>query len=263
MIRACTGATAWVCLMPLGRSALALAMTTSLADTLTSLLLGLRDGLRPSLLLHALGSLLAVLVCWFVLFSVVDERWWSLATLSAHVQSWTHLDASVATVLAALLFTFSYVLLVLTSMALVILFVLMPRIRQVCLRGYPALAQGTQAVGTGMLTLWRHAMWMVLAASGALLLGWVLPVVGALLGTAVMAHANVRGLLVDALEGLATAAELQTVLRQQRVAITLLGLALSVLAMVPVLGLLSLFIMGPSASHLAFRGLMRQRSRRG
>jgi hypothetical protein len=242
--------------------------------TLSSLLLGLRDGLRPTLILHALGWLMAVLLGWFGLFSVVDDKWWSLATLTAHVQALTHLDSAFAGILAALLFTFTYVLLVLTSMALVILFVLMPQIRRVCLRRYPALtevpqragmgaAPGAEPVpGIGLRTLWRHALWMVLAAASAMVLTWVLPFVGAPLGMALMAHANVRGLLVDALEDLATEAELQAVLRQQRVAITLLGLVLSTLAMVPVLGLLSLFIMGPCASHLAFRALMQQRGLR-
>ncbi len=232
-------------------------------NALPSLLLGLRDGLRPTLILHALGWLMAVLMGWFGLFAVVDDEWWSLATLTAHVQAHTQLDAAFAGILAAMLFTFSYVLLVLTSMALVILFVLMPRIRQVCLASYPSLSPSPDAGGLpAIVAPVRHALWLVGAAVAAGALSWVLPGVGSLAGLALMAYANTRGLVMDALDGLASPAEQAAVLRQQRGATLLMGLVLPLLALVPVLGLLSLFIMGPSASHLAFRALMQQRGLR-
>ncbi len=233
-------------------------MPTPLSHTLTSLLLGLRDGLRPRLILISLFSLMAVLIGWFVLFSVADEQWWSLSALGDRLVAHTHLDATVAKVLAGFLFVLSYAVLVLVSMGLVILFVLMPRIRQVCLQAYPSLTPVSS--GLGLLGPLRNALWLVLAFLLGGVLSWVVPVWGSLAFVALVSYFNVRGLLYDALDGLATTREQEVVLRQQRGAILMLGLALSGLAMVPVLGLLSPAIMGTSASHLAFRGLTRLRA---
>jgi hypothetical protein len=234
-------------------------MLTPLSHTLTSLLLGLRDGLRPRLILTSLLSLMAVVTAWFVLFSVADDQWWSLSALGERLAARTHLDASIAKVLAGFLFALSYAALVMVSMGLVILFVLMPRIRQVCLQAYPSLTPVSGSLS--LMGPLRNALWLVLAFLLGLVLSWTVPVWGGLAFVALVSYFNVRGLLYDALDGLATTREQEAVLRQQRGAILMLGLALSGLAMVPVLGLLSPAIMGTSASHLAFRGLTRLRGR--
>jgi hypothetical protein len=239
---------------------MALVLTSSnLPLPLASLAFGLRDGLRPTLVLHALRWLFALLMAWLGLFAWVGDRWWSLPTLTSALQRVVNVETSTASTLAAGLFVWSYVLVVLTSVFLLNMYVLMPRIRRVCLARYPRLVTGLDAPSVGWRVLARHTVWMLLATLWATGLSWVLPGLGAVLGLVIMAHANVRGLVVDALQDLATADELSAVLRRQRHAITLLGLVLSVIALVPMLGLSSLLVMGPCCSHFAFRALLQQR----
>jgi len=227
---------------------------------LRALLLGLKDGLRPSLALSSCMWMIGVLFAWGVLFALTPDRWWSLDTLAAMVQSVILLDATFAKALGALVFLLAYVAGVIATMALVLLLVLMPRIRETCLRAYPAL----QPASTGMALLgpWRNAAYLLSALLGGGVASLALPVVGSLLMVTLVSYFNVRGLLCDALDGLASPAEQEVVLRRQRGAILLLGMLLSALAMVPVLGLLSPVIMGTSASHLAFGALMKQRGLR-
>ncbi len=224
---------------------------------LHALLLGLRDGLRPGLALSSLMWMIGVIIAWGLCFALAPDRWWSLDALAAMVQGLIPLESTFAKPLAALGFVLAYVLLVIVSMALVILLVLMPRIRDTCLRAYPALQPAS--TGLALLGPWRNAVYLVSALLAGGVASLMLPVVGSLLMVTLVSYFNVRGLLYDALDGLATPAEQEAVLRRQRPAILLLGLLLSALALVPVLGLLSPLIMGTSASHLAFAALARQR----
>jgi len=228
---------------------------------LRALLLGLRDGLRPSLAWSSIMWMIGVLVGWGVFFAVTPDRWWSLDTLAAMVQSVIPLDATFAKALGVLVFMLAYVAGVIATMALVLLLVLMPRIRETCLRAYPALQPASSSMA--LMGPWRNAVWLLSALLGGGVASLALPVVGTLLMVTLVSYFNVRGLLYDALDGLASPAEQEAVLRQQRPAILTLGLLLSALALVPVLGLLSPVIMGTSASHLAFGALMKQRGPRG
>jgi Etoposide-induced protein 2.4 (EI24) len=230
---------------------------TALPLALRALLLGLKDGLRPRLAWSSLMWTIAVLAAWALAFALAPDAWWSLATVAGLLQAWAPWPATVAQVLAALVFGLSYVLLVIVSMALVILLVLMPRIRAICLRAYPGLQPAS--AGMALMGPWRNAVYLVSALLAGGLASLLLPVVGSLVLVALVSYFNVRGLLYDALDGLATPAEQEAVLHRQRPAILLLGLLLSALALVPVLGLLSPLIMGTSASHLAFAALSQWR----
>jgi Etoposide-induced protein 2.4 (EI24) len=231
-----------------------------MALTMSPLLLGLKDGLRPGLAWSSLMWMGAVLLAWGLGLALAPDHWWSLDSLGERLQAVASLNATVARILAAFLFVLAYVLLVIVSMALVILFVLMPRIRQTCLRAYPQLAPASGSLA--LLGPWRNAMWLLMSlgvGGGASL---ILPGLGSLIGVALVSYFNLRGLVYEALDGLATVAEQEQLLRRQRLPILGLGLALSAFGMVPVLGLLSPLVMGTSACHLAFQALLQQRGLR-
>ena len=227
-----------------------------MSDAAQALLLGLRDAWRSRLLASSVRWTLGLSVGWLVLLAWPGLTFWRDA-LSWASLPWAGAWATgLSTVLQLVLVALIYAALLGLSVALLIVFVFMPRVRALCLQAYPALrpVAGGSLLGPVRLAL-RLAGWTALGAGVCVLV----PVVGGLLFLLLSGYLNVRGLVPDALEDLASDDEVQAVVAAQQADMAGLGASLAVLSMVPVLGWLVPVVMAASVCHLSMRTLLRLR----
>lgn len=242
----------------------------AVSESIQCLVLGLRDGLRPRLALMSFMVGLGVSLFWFAVFGWYAAELWQWAQSMASVgligtvkgvgevtQALQGLVPVVtagwfASVVAAGLVLVGYALLVIVSMRIILELVLMPRIQRVCLQRYPHLVPTDGA--TVMAGLRDTVGTLGTSVIGSLCC-LLIPVVGGLLLLVLVSYLNIRGLVNDALEDLATDGEVRQVIKGSRVDMTVLGVACTALTLVPLLGLLAPVIMGASACHLTMRRL--------
>lgn len=253
-----------------------------------SLMLGLRDGIRPRL---ALSSVLAGLVAfgfWLIVFVVWRSEIWALADLvakgamngvlsliwsdsagaSAEAASgatttapfWDKAVTRIATPLGSivnfLLVAASFALLVMLSMRLYLELFLMGRVQQQCVKHYPSLSGGAER--SFHADVRSTITQLAILGAGVLLL--VIPVIGGILFFLLASYLNVRGLVNDALEDLATIEERRAIVQTMRVPMLLLGMAITGLLLIPLAGLFIPAILGASVCHLCMRALIRLRA---
>lgn len=253
-----------------------------------SLALGLRDGMRPRL---ALMSVLAGLVAfgvWLIVLIGWRTEIWALADVAAKWAMngllslvWPDLSGEGQKVAAAgatatplseralgwiakplgsavklLLVAGSFLLLIMLSMRLYLELFLMSRVQKQCLGSYPSLSPGAKG-SFGVDALSTLKLLTVLCA-GFLLL--IIPVIGGILFFLLASYLNVRSLVNDALEDLATAEERRTIVATMRVPMLLLGMVVAGLLLIPLAGLFIPAILGASVCHLCMRALIRLRS---
>ena len=242
-------------------------------DVLASLALGLRDGLRPGLLLSSIAIWLLAFLFWTLLLVAFRTEIWAWAQ-QALQGLWQGLASAVlsgalapaaasglaggfASFLAVLLILLAFALLVSLTVRIALELLLMARIQRQCLLRYPQLPTGVP----GSL---RAGLRSLVVTSATLIVGGLLclliPVVGGLLLFALGAYLNARSLVNDALDGVATPDEQRQFIRSRRFSLALLGLALSLLMVVPLAGLLAPTLMGASVCHLALRHVAATRS---
>ncbi len=222
-------------------------------DLLPTLTLALRDTFRFDLIIFILRWMVGILVGWWLLFmglALAPDHWFDFAFLKLGQGGWQ--DAVRMGLVLVL-----YVLAVAIAAMLFLVLVVMPKVRALCLARYPMLQPVAEA--SLVAPIW-HALkltgWLVLAALGALVvpgLGWVaFPVVAATL--------NARALVWDALDGIATTAEVKQSLSGMGLELVLLSVVLLAWAAVPVVGWLSApLVMTAGVCHLAMRRLARMR----
>jgi hypothetical protein len=242
-------------------------------DVLASLALGLRDGLAPRLLLSSITIWLGAFLLWALLFLTFRSEAWALAQQGLQ-WLWQGLAAAVfkapvgvvepsgvasafpgfASVVLLLL---AFALLVSLTVRIALELLLMARIQRQCLLRYPQLATGVPgSLRASLRSL--GVVWGKLIVGGLLCL--MVPVVGGFLFFALGAYLNARSLVNDALEGVATPQEQREFIRSRRFGLALLGLAMTLLMLVPLAGLLAPTLMGASVCHLALRQVAAARS---
>ncbi|MEY4763521.1 MAG: hypothetical protein RI907_194 [Pseudomonadota bacterium] len=223
-------------------------------DTFAILPLALRDTFRSGLITFVLLGVVGLALGWLALFSVFDAmHWWTIKPdLWGHVKpgSWPSRMAAVA------IWVLTYVLTVLVSLALFMSFVVMPRVRSVCLVQYRMLVP--VAEGSFIAPL-RHAWQQVRQMGGVALLILCVPMLGVLIAPFLAAYFNARSLVLDALESLATDEEVRAVMVRNRLPLFGLGVFTLVWALIPLLGLTAPLLMSVGVCHVSMRGLARLR----
>lgn len=219
---------------------------------------GLRDALRPRL---AFSSLLvavvaaALLLVVFILWHAPIRQWsgywvaWGLAWLGTTPGSmW------VAALTWLLIISF-YLLGVMLLMQIMLELWLMPRIQSVCLRRHPALLERRHNASIRQGLLDGVRTFLTWAVGGLVCL--LVPVIGGLLLLALSSYLAVRSLVNDSLDGLASDAQIRTLIRTSRPEMLVLGLLIALTAVVPLLGLLVPVLAGASTCHLMMGRLER------
>ncbi|AOY01978.1 EI24 domain-containing protein [Jeongeupia sp. USM3] len=233
--------------------------------------LALRDSLRPRLLAVSLGVWLGTLLvlailyalAWTPITSALDTASRFLVLGVPHWFGWEPEPASLIGKTAAGLITvvqyvlglISFVLATLLVARVILEMVLMGQVQSVVLRRYPSLQGLVQRP-------WRADVRDLLGNLSTLIAGTLLclciPLIGAALLVLLNAYLNVRGLINDAFDGVASAEQQRTFIRQQRGQMLLAGLLLAGLALIPFVGLLMPGVLGATTCHLGFRWLERQ-----
>ena len=226
----------------------------TLSEALACLALGFSDGLRPRLALASAFVAIASFVLWLVIFLVARDPIWRGAEAAA---GWALPQAAMALsgVVAFMLVATAFVLLVVLSIRFYQELFLMTRIQRQCLLRYPAIA----ATATGS---WAADLRSMLRQFAVLLLSFPLllvPLIGSVAYLLLGCYLNVRGLVDDALENLATPAEREAIVQRSRGSMVVLGLAMAALLLIPFAGLLMPSILGASVCHLCLRALTQLR----
>jgi hypothetical protein len=220
-------------------------------DVALSLQKGLRDTLRPGLAFFSLmiGGLAAVLM------SVIFWIFWAdiqkgAAWLAALSMGWMF-DSPHPLLLAALRWLLSLALFFMGMLLLVQLALelwLMSRIQRTCLARYPGLSPspGADRFSLGLGDTLRTAATWFLGSMVCLLI----PFFGGFLLVGLSCYLGVRGLVNDALDGLAAEDEIRHLISQSRPQMLLLGLAVGLFTLLPMAGLLAPVLAGASTCHL-------------
>lgn len=241
--------------------------------------LGLRSALSIGALLTSLLMWFAVAAIWLVVFLFYRESITELALKAAVIavfgvaalipgalgSSSTGVVGGGIGMAAAVIssIALSWVVVVLLYVALVVLSVrvlvelmLMPRIRSQTVKRYPILCEAVPAAEpSGLQASLRNAVgpWFGLVAGSIACL--LLPFVGGLALFVLLSYFNVRFLVNDAMEDLASPKEIQRFAHENRPEMIVLGLLLTLLSLVPFVGLLAPWFTGSSVCHLAMRHL--------
>lgn len=253
-----------------------------------SLAMGVRDGLRPRLALMSVLAGFAAFAVWLIVLIVWRNEIWALTDIAAKwvrngllslvssdlaggAQEATTVAANAApfperaaswiavplgSVVKLLLVVGGFLLLIMLSMRLYLEIFLMGRVQRQCLKHYPSLSPGVQgSAGIGALSTLK-----LLAMLGAGFFLLIIPVVGGILFFILASYLNVRSLVNDALEDLATAEERRTIVNTTRMPMLLLGIVVAGLLLIPLAGLFIPAVLGASVCHLCMRALTRLRS---
>jgi hypothetical protein len=135
-------------------------------------------------------------------------------------------------------------------------FFLMPQVQRQVVPQYPPLAPPL-AKGRLWDPVVRATRFGVMAACGLPLL--LIPVVNIIVSFGFFGYLNVRTLVNDALENIASPEEQRAVVRASRGRLVLLGALLTAAFMLPLVGLLGPAWTGAATCHLCVRALRRQR----
>lgn len=229
-------------------------------DVLYSLARGLRDCVRPAILLFSVlvwGCATAVcglvfLLAWRPLWQVAQGLvqmgwqtlvgWWEVLAPAGNI---------VVPVTTGLVLLLAAVLLVIIAVRIALEFWLMDRVRGVILAGYPQLQRRSARLGTEVSLFVRQLISLVVLAPVFL----VLPLIGGPLWFAFGAYLMARGLMVDALQGVADDRELTELPGANRPGLLLIGCSLSLLLLVPPLSLIAPALLACCVCHFAFRRL--------
>lgn len=225
-----------------------------LSEALACLALGFSDGLRPRLAFASAAVAAASVVMWLVILVLARGPVWNAAEAAA-LWALPQVARALSGVVAFLLVATAFVLMVVVTIRVYQELFLMTRIQRQCLLRYPAIA----ATATGS---WAADLRSMLRQFAVLLLSFPLllvPLIGSVAYLLLGCYLNVRGLVDDALENLATPAEREAIVQRSRGSMVVLGLAMAALLLIPFAGLLMPSILGASVCHLCLRALTQLR----
>lgn len=237
-------------------------------EALQCFTLGLRDALRPRLALVSILIWTLALVFWGVVLAVFHVEatalvGQALSTLWAAAPSWMNPAVAVAQnpwvqgTVSFLLLMLGYWIVCLITVSLLMELMLMQRVQSVCLPRYPAL-HGHHIQNDRMAAVFDTVGTLAAMVVGSLFC-LLIPVVGGALALVLVGYLNVRGLVGDALDGVATDQERRQIIQRHRPQMVSLGLLCSVLMFIPLLGLWMPAVLGAATAHLGMRATLRLR----
>lgn len=234
---------------------------SALAESLTCFGLALREAIRPGLALVSIVIGAVSLGLWLLVFSIWGGHivhWCDLLSnailgrLTGQGATPSVLMLSIGRVFSYLFATAVFIILVMVTVRILLEFILMARIQRYCLPRYPSLQTGVPSSMTAGI---RDA----LGATATLVIGGllclVIPIIGGVLFFVLASYLNVRGLVNDAVEGLATDEQRRAIIQARRVEMTLLGVLVGLFTLVPFAGFLSPVVLGAGVCHLGMRAL--------
>ena len=245
----------------------------TLGEALHCFALAMREAMRPALLIWSVLLVCGVLLFWTVVWiffggeirdAILGASQWAIEALfysqgSAPQHGFSYWLVNILqwfnSLFSYVLWFLTYLLCVLLSLRLLLELLLMGRIQAQCLISYPQLSAG---VKTSYLRVMLDALWMLLLSLGLTILCLLLPVVGGVLLFIGLSYLNIRSLVNDALDGLASSAQRRALIRQHRMSMLWLGMLISVWMFIPLLGLIGPLLMGAGACHLLMRALVAQ-----
>ncbi|MBM3115032.1 EI24 domain-containing protein [Jeongeupia naejangsanensis] len=233
--------------------------------------LGLRDSIHPRLLRVSLGvwllTLLIMALAYWLAWEPISQGFGAAARFLTQrlpgqlgwvpdPASWVGRVATGMTLVLEYALAFlGFVLGTMLVARIVLEMVLMGHVQALVLTRYPAIANH-------VLRPWRANVRDLAGNLGTLIIGSVLcmciPVIGPVLLVMLNAYLNIRGLINDALDGVATAEQQRRFIRSHRWQMLGAGLLLSGVALIPFAALLMPGMLGATACHLGFRWLARQ-----
>jgi uncharacterized protein involved in cysteine biosynthesis len=252
----------------------------TVSEVLTCLGLGVRDGIRPRLALTSVLAALLAFGIWLAVFLVWRSDIWAMAgAITQGIGSWiaslvwpdaagqaasgassgmawgerilSSMAGTAGGLLTFLVFTGIFLLLIILTIRILLELFLMRRVQQQCLTHYPGLQSGVKG-NLRVELLSMLAIWFALCG-GVLFL--VIPVIGGAFFFVLASYLNIRSLVHDALDGLATVEERRRIIVENRPAMLLLGVAVSALMLIPFVGFLMPAVLGASTCHLCIRAL--------
>ena len=247
--------------------------------------LGFRDGLRPKIALISFTFGLLAALAWLIVFYVwrAEITFFTAILTGKIVFGYIHsllptplkmmattvpipdpmtilstLTGGVATTVLTVIFVvLEYILAVLVTMRIALELFFIGRVQKQCLKHYPDFALGVESTIKGNLRNMVGA-WSVFVVTGLICL--IIPVFGGWLFFLLCSYLNVRGLANDVLDGIATDAEIRTLITSNRVSMTVLGVIFTLFLFIPVIGLLAPGVMGAAVCHLCMKKLQVERS---
>lgn len=252
-------------------------------ETFVCLGLALRDAAHPKLAFLSLGTGLLASLFWLAVLVI----WWQPIWLGAQVVATAIAAGIVFTLMPAApavggsvaamgniasayapwllaiqfgpIFTVfvlvgGYLLLVMLSVRILLELMLMTRIQTRVLRRYPGVERGADASFRAGLRDWLGTT-STFVFGGLLCL--IVPVLGGALFFVLASYLNVRSLINDALEDVASDAERRQVIKANRLRMALLGVLMSALMLVPVVGFFMPVLLGAAVVHLSVRAHLR------
>lgn len=232
-----------------------------LRDILLSYQWGWRDALRPRLALTSVVvACLATLVMLIVLLvwhGPITQKLASLVKAGlSHLMAAPSAWAVDALTWLMTLLTLALGVFLLVQLALQ--FWLMPRIQKYCLLRHAALKGhlGDTSLRHGVMDGVRTTLTWLIGGSVCLLI----PVVGSVLMLALSSYLNVRSLVNDALDGVASDDEVRALIRGSRLPMLGLGALITLTVLIPMAGLLVPVLAGTSTCHLMMTRLARLRA---
>lgn len=235
-------------------------LSDTASDAIRSYQRGLRDAFRPrlafdSVLIACISVLFLLLV--FAIWHEPILQWSGYLIGKGLALIWPNAGAGWVKALTWLGVIGFYLLGVLLLMQIMLELWLMPRIQSVCLHKYPAFLAHKQESGFSLRIFDGFRTFVTWGLGGLLCL--LIPVVGGLLLVALSSYLSVRSLVNDSMEGVASKAEMRTLIRTSRPEMPVLGLLISLTAFVPLVGFLVPVIAGASTCHLMMARLDRVR----
>lgn len=255
----------------------------ALPDAIACAVLGLRDAVSRKLILFSIGLWLGAVALWCV---ILLFAWSLMKAFAGMIAAWTLLgifsvfpnwlpasaQAKLAGVsppvgaealLGPVFHVVTWIVLVLLIIALVMTtvrigleFFLMPLIRDEVLRSYPPFpAHPTASLFSPIKNAAKTAVLVTTIGLPCLLI----PVANAVLLFMLFGYLNVRTLVNEALDGLASPQEQRRVIRAARWRMVLVGTLLAGALTVPFVGFIAASWTGASTCHLCLRTLLRLR----
>lgn len=231
-----------------------------------SLLRAVASLLHPRMLLLMLWPVLIALVLWLgiaMAFWSEAAAWLQLqfdqsAALNWAIGVWplTLVAAHLATVLLALVFVPAVLV---TAVLIIGVFAMPAMVAHVAERHYPALER--RRGGTFAGSVWNSVAalaWLALLALLSLPL-WLIPLLWPLLSVVLFGYLNQRVFRYDALAEHATAGEMQTLFLRHRRELFVLGVALALAGLIPLLGFFAPVYGGLAFIHYCLARLVQLR----
>lgn len=237
--------------------------------------LGLRDALQLRSVFVSTFIWIGTALFWLIMFLVfgatirdgvfsvfgmlgqllLPESW------SAWFAGWNGTFVSVLRFISsAVLLLALYAVAFIVSVRLVVEFFLIKIIQHRILPAYPSVLNRRPGLNVSLSSAYlfiRNSFVPFVGFSLLFVCLMIIPVINGIALFVLVSYFNVRFLMNDAMDGIANGAELRAYLQTHRLEMLILGLLISLLNLIPLVFLLSPWVIGASVCHLSMRHLAR------